>query len=153
MAVTKLPHTRKGMPLQKPPLSWPNDTAIGRRHPRLGLLKQATRTRQRQRMSSLSSSQKHHVSMPTRHASLRFPVPHASSHPRYKAHRRSHHSTQQFKGSRSKLAKDNEKPSNPAHLPNNSQVSNTSLTKIKKNAKSHKNNHKGNPSPFFPPYL
>lgn len=46
MAVTKLPRTRKGTPSQGPPLSWPNDTTIGPRRPRLGLLRHATHNRQ-----------------------------------------------------------------------------------------------------------
>lgn len=97
MVVTKLPRTPTGMISQGPPLSWPNDTAIGPHRPRLGLLKKATQNRQQHRISNLSASSRRNFSKPTHHAPLHSQVLSASRYSRYKAHKRTDHSTQQSK--------------------------------------------------------
>ncbi|KAL9072611.1 MAG: hypothetical protein Q9161_003469 [Pseudevernia consocians] len=159
MAVTKLPRTRKGMLSQGPPLSWPNDTVIGPRRSRLGLLRQATLNRQQHRISNLSARSSDNGPKLTRHPSLRSKAPQVSGYSRYKAHKRNHSSTQQSKAPKvsGKPPKQNGKlgatkpPPHATQLPQASQVSSNSLIEKKEDAKSQKDNHIGNLSP--PPPL
>lgn len=161
MTVTKLPRTRnKGMLSQcPPPLSWPNDTAIGPRRPRLELLRQATRNRQQHRMSDLSASARRNIPNPAvQHPPLHSQAPRASGFSRHKAHKRTHHSTQRSNASNlsRKPSEQNEKlvvqnPSPDAtRRPKASKVSSNSLTGKKGDAKSLKDDHMGKPSLLFP---
>ncbi|KAF6219608.1 hypothetical protein HO133_004077 [Letharia lupina] len=159
MAVTKLLRTRKGILSHGPPLSWPNDTTIGPRRPRLGLLRQATHNHRQHRISDLSASSRHKAPKLIHHPHLRSRAPQASSYSRYKAHKRTHHSTQQSKAPKvsGKPPKQIEKlvvqkpPPHATQLPKASQVSSSSLINKKKDAMSQKNNHTGKPS--HPPPL
>lgn len=156
MAVTKLPRTRKGTISQAPPLSWPNDTAIGRRRPSLGLLRQATHNRQQRHLSTLPASLKQIVPRPAQHSAVRSQASRASSHPRYKVHKRTHHSTQQSTAPRfsGKPPKQNKGPA-----PHSTQLrkhSSNSLIDEKEDAKSQKDSHISTsslPSPLTPKTL
>ena len=159
MAVTKLPRTHDGTLLQSPPLSWPNNTAVGPRRPCLGLFRQATRNRQQHRMSNLSASSRHNQPKPTLHSPLPSQAPRASGYSRHKAFKRTDHSTQQSKAPKiwSKPPKQNEKlgvqdPSPHAtQLSKTSEVPSNSLTTKKADAKSQKDKHMGgtSSSPFL----
>ena len=156
MAVIKLPRARKGVLSQAPPLSWPNDTAIGRRRPRLGLLRQATHNSRQHRVSSLSASSKHKVPMLAYDERLRSPAPRASGRSKYNAHTRTQGSSKQFTmpDVSGKRPKKNAKliipePSPPTQPSKASQTPTNSLTYKKKGAKSQKHNHKAKPS--YPP--
>ena len=93
MAVIKRPYPRKGTLSRRPPLSWPNDTVIGRRRSHLGLLRQATLNSQQRRMSELSASSKNDVSKPIQQPALQPQAPRFSGNSKYKAHKRTLHST------------------------------------------------------------
>lgn len=154
MAVTKIPRTRTAMMSQRPPLSWPNDLAIGPRRPRLGLLRKATQNRQQHRISNLSASSRRNAPKPTHHPLLHSQLPSASGYSRYKAHKLTHHSTQQSKVPRAsgKPPKQIEKlgaQKPPPHATQRfeaSQVSSNSLTNKKEGAKSQKDDHTGKSS-------
>ncbi|CAF9911262.1 hypothetical protein IMSHALPRED_009980 [Imshaugia aleurites] len=161
MAVTKLPRTRKGILSRGPPLSWPNDTTLGPRRPRLGLLRQATHNSQQHRISNLSASPRHNVPRPTHPSSLRSQPPRASGSSRYKAHKRTHGSKQHSKTPTvsGNPPKQNENPviqnppPHPTQLPEVPHLSSTSLTANKQaanppNANHHK--HKPPPPPSHP---
>ena len=141
MAVTKLPRIGKG---KGPPLSWPNDTAIGRRRLDHGLLREATHNRQQHRMSTLSISSKHNESNPTQYPSLPFKAPRASSYSGYKTYNHTHHSIQQSKAPRvsCKAPKKNKRPApHPTQLQEKSNLSSNSLIDEKEDAESQKNSH------------
>ena len=147
MAVTKLPRRRKGTLPQRPPLSWPNDTVIGRRRPHLGLLRQATHNSQQRRLSELSASSKRNVSKPIRLPALHSQAPQASDYSRYKAHQQAHLSTQQPNTPRTlgKPPKQNKKPAPQAtQLRKKSRLSSSLLTDEKEDAKSRQHSHIGN---------
>ena len=146
MVVTKLPRNRKGTLSQGPPLSWPNDIAIGRHRPHLGLLRQATQNHQQHRMSNLSASSKHNIAEPTQDTSLYSQAPRAPSFSRYKAHKRTHHSTQEQQEPRvsGKTPKQDKKPGPQASQPRKrSTVPGNSRSEAKKDAKSQKDSHIG----------
>ena len=156
MAVTK-PRTRKGTISQRPPLSWPNDIAIGRRRPHLGLLRQATYNSHQHRMSNLSASSKRNISKSTQHATLHSQAPRASSFSSYQAHKRTHRSTQKSQGPRvsGKPPKRNKKPGPHATQPwKKSKVPSNSSTDAEKAAKSQKASPIGEPSsPILPSHI
>ena len=152
MAVTK-PRTRKGTISQHPPLSWPNDIAIGRRRPHLGLLRQATYNSQQHRMSNLSASSKRNISKSTQRASPHSQAPRASKFFRYKAHKRTHRSTQESQGPRvsGKPPTKTKKPGPHATQPwKKSKVPSNSPTGAKKDANSQNDSPIGEPSSLSP---
>ena len=149
MAVTKLPRTRKGTLSQGPPLSWPNDTAIGRRRPNLGLLRQATHNRQQRRLSNSPASSKENISKPIQHPAVRSQARRASGYSRYKAHKRTHRLTQQPTVPRvfGKPPKQNKGPApHPTQLRKRSKLSSSLLIDGKDDAKSQKDGHIGKSS-------
>lgn len=153
MAVTKLPRTRKGTISQGPPLSWPNDTAIGRRRPNLGLLRQATHNRQQRRLSTLPATSKQNVPRPVQHSAVRSQASKASGYPRYKTHKRIHHPAQQPTASRfsGKAPKQNKGLApHSTQLRKHSKLSRNSLIDEKEDAKSQKDSHISTSSPPSP---
>ena len=145
MAVTKLPRMHQGMLRPHPPVSWPNDTAIGRRRPRHGLLKQAIRNRQQVRIANLSAGSNRSILKPTHNSSLRSQAPRFSDQSRHRFRQSTHHSTHQSKGSESfeNSARENKKPPLRAtQLPDPPKVSSNSLTE-KKHAKFQMDKHIG----------
>ena len=145
MAVTKRPHGRKGTLSRRPPLSWPNDTAIGRRRHHLGLLRQATYNSQQRRMSELSACSKNNVLKPIHQPALQSQAPRVSGYSKYKVHKRTHHPTQhpntpRYLGKRIKRLA----PHGPQHR-KKSNLSTSSLIAENEDAKSQKNIHISKP--------
>ena len=143
MAVTKLSSTRNGMARRTPQLSWPNDTALGRRRrPRLDLLRQATHNRRQHRLSSVASGSQHNVSKPTtQHSSGSSEAIRDLGYSGFKAHVKAHRLTQQSatqrdSGQTSRPIK--KPPPHPTKLSKSSPISNSSLTRKKKDGKPQK---------------
>ena len=141
MAVTKRPYPRKWPLSRRPPLSWPNDTAIGRRRPHLGLLRQATLNSRQRRMSELSASLRNDVPKPIQQPALQPQASRYSGYSKHKAHKRTLHSTQ-HPNTPKYLGKHNKRLAShgPQHW-KKSKLSINSPTAENEDAKSQKNIH------------